>query len=84
MRKKSPYYTFVRGFCTLMAIMGLFCVLSGCSFSFRDASEPDPFFESMPPETDPVPETMELETENTITGETETQKVDEPETEETM
>lgn len=64
----------IRGFVTFSALVGLFCVLTGCTLNFREATVTK---ETLKIETSPVPETYTPET-----SPSETQKI--PETEETM
>ncbi len=42
-KQKNPIVVSTRGFLTISAIVGLFCVLTGCSGVFREATETDPF-----------------------------------------
>lgn len=76
----------VRGVVTFLAIAGLFCVLSGCSLTLREASEQQPMFETEAKrETESEESVSPAETERKIPETAaETQKVPETETEETM
>ena len=89
MTKKIPFIvpngiSRLRILCVCMAILGLFCVLTGCGFTFREAPETFPYQETTAPQETALPFESESDSpEETVKAE-ETQEVHVPETEVSM